>query len=336
MLISADQSLVDETLSIAAAAAVEPTVLTEPSLLFDRWAGLDTVLVGEDCAAAVASLHLPDGPKIHLVGRDPTILATWSMPLRASIVTLPGGAEALSNVFSQRSSAHTSTVVTVRGASGGVGASTLAVGLAYQAAQQGFTSAVVDVDPLGGGIDLLLGAENVAGWRWDRLSQAQGQMGDLSPILPCVDGLHFLSMPRQSAFAVGCEPVAAVLRSLRQTHRFLATDPGRGREASGEECSRIATVQLLVVSTSVRSIAAAHQTLEKWVGVAPQLVIRRDPGTHATEDIIASQLELPVAGVLPHDPRTSAAAEYGEPPGRAVRHRRGWGHACSHLLGRLV
>ena len=54
-------------------------------------------------------------------------------------------------------------VICVVGGSGGVGASTLAAALAFVAARQAARSVLVDTDRLGGGLDLLIGAERVDG-----------------------------------------------------------------------------------------------------------------------------------------------------------------------------
>ena len=69
-------------------------------------------------------------------------------------------------------------------------------GLAFVAARSGQRTALVDLDPAGGGLDLLVGAERLDGWRWPRLASARGHLGDLGDQLPCVDGVEVLSMGR--------------------------------------------------------------------------------------------------------------------------------------------
>ena len=56
--------------------------------------------------------------------------------------------------------------VAVVGGCGGAGASVLAAALAVTAVRHGGRALLVDCDPLGGGLDLVLGAEHVAGLRW--------------------------------------------------------------------------------------------------------------------------------------------------------------------------
>jgi secretion/DNA translocation related CpaE-like protein len=336
LLVSADPRLIDEVLAVAAAVAVQPVVATDASVAAARWGGARTVLVGDDLAAELAAMSLPIGPTVHLVGSDPARLSAWSMPLRASVVELPAGAAWLTGILAGGEDAGLSPVVAVVGGSGGVGASTLAAGLAYRAARRGTSTVLVDADPFGGGIDLLLGAERTSGWRWDRFARAEGQMGDLRPVLPTVEGLGLLSMGRRTVAQLAREPVSAVLGSLRRSYDLIVIDPGRSQLPGSLECCRLATSAVLLASCSVRGVAAAQQTLTTWTGVRPLLVARRRAGTGVGADVVADALQMPVAGVLPDDPELVGAAERGDPPGRSLRRRRGWGRSCATLLEALT
>lgn len=64
--------------------------------------------------------------------------------------------------------------VAVLGGRGGAGASTLACALAVTAARRGLRTVLVDGDPLGGGLDILLGGETAAGLRWPDLMRLTG------------------------------------------------------------------------------------------------------------------------------------------------------------------
>ena len=61
--------------------------------------------------------------------------------------------------------------VAVIGGRGGAGASVLAGGLAVTAARAGLRTLLVDADPLGGGLDLVLGWEELDGLRWPALTE---------------------------------------------------------------------------------------------------------------------------------------------------------------------
>ena len=82
------------------------------------------------------------------------------------------------------------------GGSGGVGATTLACGLAQRGHRQGLQVALVELDPCGGGVDLVFGAEQAKGWRWPDLASATGHIGDLRGQLPNVSGVDLVSTGR--------------------------------------------------------------------------------------------------------------------------------------------
>ena len=63
-------------------------------------------------------------------------------------------------------------VLAVVGGSGGVGASTFAAALATAAAP----ATLIDLDPVSGGIDVLLGIEDVPGARWSGLRLEGGRL----------------------------------------------------------------------------------------------------------------------------------------------------------------
>src|SRR5262249_19534242 len=65
--------------------------------------------------------------------------------------------------------------VGVVGGSGGAGATTFACALGQLAAREG-TAVVVDLDPLGPGLDRVLGLEATEGVRWDELCQTTGRL----------------------------------------------------------------------------------------------------------------------------------------------------------------
>ena len=105
-----------------------------------------------------------------------------------------------------------------------MGCSSLAAGMAGMAAADGHACLLVDLDEHGGGIDLLLGAERLTGWRWPRLAGAMGHLReDLWGRLPVVSGVRVLSMARGSDHRLPRpEAVAAVVPVEATAH---ATPP---------------------------------------------------------------------------------------------------------------
>lgn len=317
---------------LAAAAAQELTARTVGSVgeLTEHWREAGAVFIADEFAAEVAGRALPRRDGVYLAGSDEALLAAWSAPLGARVIGLPAGRAWLGVVLGGGGPGAVRTpVIAVIGGSGGAGASTLATTLACLSARRDRAAALVDVDPIGGGIDLLLGAEQAEGWRWPRLSGADGYVGDLRAYLPVVDGVSLVSMSRGPAIDLARDPLAAILGSLRRAHRLVVLDVGRTFAAAAGEALRLATRVLVVARGSVRSVAATRELIR-----ARQLdtaeVVLRSGAVGAAE--VADALESPVVAELPRDRRLAVAAERGLSPLRAGRRYRA---ACSRLLAHL-
>jgi secretion/DNA translocation related CpaE-like protein len=197
----ADPELLDQVLSVTAVVGVEPLVLSDPGHLRPHWASASMLLLGFDQADRVAAMGLPRRAEVYLVAGEKASAAQaqqWSIRLGAALVPLPASAGWLSEALADVSGTGrvTGGLVCVVGGSGGVGASTLAAGLAFVAARASQRTMLIDADTRSGGLDLLLGAERTAGWRWPRLATARGHLGDLTGQLPAVEGVDLLSMAR--------------------------------------------------------------------------------------------------------------------------------------------
>ncbi len=319
-----------DLVTTAAAALGYGTTVCEPESLAGRWASAGTIFIGLDSAAEVAALELARRERVYLVGADTGAAALWSVPLGAEVIVLPQGRGWLSSVLADRVGGA-GEVVAVLGGSGGVGASTLAAALAWRAADAGRSVALVDADRLGGGIDLLVGAEGEPGWRWPRFAAADGVLGDLREFLPVVDRVSVVSMARGADVELGREALAAVVGSLRRSFELVVIDPGRGGSAVCREALRQAGRSLVVVAGCVRGVAAAGQVVRALAPPAAEAVVRRIPGLRVPDDVVEESLGLPVSAWLRHDPSLAVAAERGERPGLS-RRRGGLGRVCEQLL----
>ena len=328
LVVTADPDLLDSVLSITAAAGLEPTVAADAGALPQDWGSAAMVLIGNDQAAAAAALGLPRRTEVYLVGADaePAEFSSWSIPLGAAVVTLPSSVAWLSAAVAELGGGHRAPtdVVAVVGGSGGVGASTLAAALAYTAAQSSQRTLLVDADPFGGGLDLLLGAEAVPGWRWPRLAGARGQLGDLGGQLPRLDGIEVLSMARSPAgreHGLAAESLRAVLRSAARTHQLTVIDLPRGCTPALEEAVPRAGLVVVVVAGSVRGAAAGAEVLGLLRGNTGRLglVVRRGRPYTVEPDSLADGLGVPLLGCLVEEPALALAADRGDPPGRVAR-----------------
>ena len=342
VLVTGDPVVLSRVQAVTATLGVELSVVQEPADVRAVWASAGLVAVGSDAAAAVAALGLPARRGLLLVGRDeaPAAACTYSTELGAAVLTLPTGAEALAAAVGGRGGRRPGSgrLVAVTGGCGGVGSSTWAAALAVVGARSGTRTALVDLDPRGGGIDLLLGAEQLDGWRWPRLAGARGFLGDLHGQLPHTEGVDVLSSARggEDSLPATAEPVRAVLMSLLRSHPLVVVDLPRDLGAVTAEALRQADELLLLVRADVRGVAAGREAARPLARHCSSLSVLTRTGRFrgVDADAVASALEVPLAGIVPHDPRLTVAAERGEPPGRSSRSP--LARSCRIVLDRLL
>lgn len=328
LLCTAVASLREEVLRAAAVAGREVEVCADPTSVRVGWRDAPLVLVGADLATSLAGHRLPRRPAVCVLseaGADPE---TWrgAVALGAErVLELPGESALLAGLLAGAGEAaeEAAAIVAVLGGRGGAGASTLAVALAVTAARQGRRTLLVDLDPLGGGLDLLLGAEEVAGLRWPDLVHARGRLSgeELAGALPRSHRLTVLSWDRGDVVTLPVAALRTVLRAASPLHDLVVADlPRRPDDAATEALAR-SVVALLVVPAEVRATAAAARVAATAGLVAADLrVVVRGPAPGGlAADLVAGSLGLPLAGTLRPEPGLAAAQERGEPPARGGR-----------------
>ena len=324
VVVTAEERLRDAVLAIAAAAGVEPVLVPDAAQVRPYWRHASLVVVGIDQAEPLAEQGLPGRPDLFVVGGEEAadLLCSWSLPLHARVVVLPSGAASLTTALAQVTRpGRSGPVLAVVGAAGGVGASTLAAALALAGAADARRVMLVDADPMAGGIDLLLGAERTAGWRWPRLAQATGHLGDLTGQLPSVAGVDVLSMARGIAgVGVGADQLTAVLRSAGRSHDLVIVDVSRGPSPLADAAVALADLIVVVARADVRGVAAGRETV-RWLEPEGRLgvVVRLPQSRGVAAESVAQALQLPLLGTLAEDPSLPACADRGEPPGRSPR-----------------
>lgn len=323
---TADPVLARHLLSVVAAVGLAPAEVADDDALPLAWRSAGAVLVGRDRAERVSDLALPPRREVYVVGRDEDRSETyaWSTRLRAAVATLPAGAQDLAGALSGLVlGAGRGALVALVGGSGGVGTSTLASALAACGAREGLRTLLLDTDLAGGGIDILLGAEALSGWRWSRFAAARGHLGDLAGQLPHCDGVDVLAGDRTAGLAgpLRSDQLAAVVESAERSHDLTVVDLPRHLDPAHEEVLRRALIVVLVARADVRGVAAADHAARFLVPRCRELevVVRTGRGHMLAPGLVAEALDLPLAGVLEEDPALPVAAERGHPPGRSAR-----------------
>ncbi|RPK55761.1 Septum site-determining protein MinD [Streptomyces sp. ADI96-15] len=304
------------------------------------------MLVGDD--AAVRMERAPRRPGVLLVGRDQGEPAVWQWAVRIGaehVLRLPDAEAWLVDRIADvvEGAGRIARSVGVVGGRGGAGASTLACALAVTAAAGGSRTVLVDADPLGGGLDVLLGGEQAEGLRWPAFARSRGRMARraLEEALPELHGLRLLSWDRSDTAAVPPQAVRTVLGAARRGGGTVVVD--LPRRAGGEAAEALAQLDLalLVVPAELRAVAAARRmaaVLAPEVGDL-RVAVRPTgtpgmPGGGLAPDAVAALLGLPLAGVVPYDPAAVEAQEAGTPPGSGPRGP--LARFCRELWGRVA
>ena len=226
----------------------------------------------------------------------------------------------------------------VIGGRGGAGASTLAGALAITGVHRGLRTFLLDADPLGGGIDLVLGSEDTGGVRWPDLGSTRGRVSaaSLRDALPAVGQLSVLSWDRGDCLAVPTAAMRSVLSAARRGSDLLVVDLPRRLDDSAQEAVARSSVTLVVVPAEVRAVASAARVVTGLAAFATdvRVVVRGPAPSGLPAEVIADSLGLPLAGFLKSDNGIPAALERGEPP---IRRGRGpMAGLCVQLLDDLL
>ncbi|MFE7622070.1 septum site-determining protein Ssd [Streptomyces sp. NPDC057509] len=321
-----DVELLDDLLRLCAAAGVEPEV---HHTLPDRrggWEEAPMVLVGDDAAARCRGAARRRG--VVLVGRDQDSPGVWRQAVEIGaeyVLRLPDSEGWLVDQIANAAEGvgRPALTVGVIGGRGGAGASTLACALAVAAARAGQRTMLIDGDPLGGGIDVLLGGERAEGMRWPDFAHSQGRVGGgaLEESLPSLHGLRVLSWGRDDWVVIPPPAMRSVLAAARRLGGVVVVDlPRRVDEAVAEALAQL-DLGLVVVPGELRAVAAAKRVVSMAGMVLDDLrVVARGPyASGLDEQWVPDAMGLPLVGEVPLERGLLDEQGRGEPPGGSAR-----------------
>jgi len=326
LLVTRDEPLLDDLLRLAAAAGTTLDVAHDSSAALREWSGASVVLVGVDLAPQVAEQRPPRRDHVHVVGHGPVPDQVFRAALAAGavdVVELPIAeswvVELLTDAVDTRGTAaarpHAYTVGVVPG-SGGSGATTFACALALTAARRRQTM-LLDLDPLGPGVDRVVGLDAPSGVRWDALASSRGRLGSrsLRAALPEKDGLAVLTWDLGSPVDLDAGSVREVLSAARRGNDVVVVDLPRGvDDVTAEVLSRCDRV-LVVANASVAGVASAGKVAAVLGALNENLgVVVCGRGTAVPADEVAATLGLPLVAEVPHQRRLAEHVDLGLGP----------------------
>ncbi|MFF9041555.1 septum site-determining protein Ssd [Streptomyces sp. NPDC014892] len=323
LIVTEDVELLDDLLRLCAAAGARPEVHHGVPESRGRWETAPLVLVGNDAARRLRGAARRRG--VVLVGKDQDDSGVWQRAVEIGadhVLMLPDGEQWLVDRIADVAEGvgRPALTVGVVGGRGGAGASTLACALAVTSARQGTRTLLVDADPLGGGLDVLLGGESADGLRWPAFAASRGRVGGgaLEESLPELHALRVLSWDRGDAVAIPPQAVRAVLAAGRRRGGTVVVDlPRRIDEGVAEALAQL-DMGLLVVPAELRAVAAASRVASAFGMVLRDLrVAVRGPYAPGLDDHeVARLLGLPLAGEVPTE---AGLPDGGTPPGGVPR-----------------
>jgi len=339
-LVSADPGLVDRVVGLAAAAGVDlvcgsdaPTETGALELLLvgaDRIAELVPVLEGQggsmtSVGASRRAARRP-GRGVVVVAQGEVAPQVWRQAVTLGadhVAVLPEADQwLLDRLLDVGSGEPEAVVVAVVGGRGGAGASTLAAALSVTAATEGIEPVLVDLDPWGGGLDLVLGAEDLPGLHWEDLSGLRGRLqpGLLTTGLPQVCGVRLLTWSREVDPVLPVAALRPVLDAAVRESDLVVLDLPRRLDEPAAGVLGAADEVVLVVPAEVRATAAAGRLAGELRPLCRRLrlVVRGPAPTGLTATAVADALGLPLLGEVRAEPGLAAALDRGvAPPVRA-------------------
>ncbi|GAA4515015.1 MULTISPECIES: septum site-determining protein Ssd [Nonomuraea] len=340
LVITEDRDLLDDLVRVAAAAGAQIDVAHAPAHARPFWSLAPLVVVGADLADAVAACAPPARDRVLLVTRAPDDPDTWRRCVSVgaqAVVPLPDEERRLVEEFADAMEPHprSGAVLCVIGGRGGAGASVLSACLALRASGDRLRTLLVDADPLGGGLDALLGQEETQGARWADLVARQGRISSsaLQGALPCFGDLAVLSFHRGEVRPIPREAMRSVLEAGRRGFDLVIVDLPRHLDAAAAEALGRATTTLLVVTADVRGVLSAAQVLRQAAEHTSDIRAVIRPGV-LDADAAAASLSIPAAAHLPDHPRLTATLNRGELP--RLGPRTTLGALCTTLLHDLL
>ncbi len=185
----------------------------------------------------------------------------------------------------------------VLGGSGGVGASAFAAALAEAAGG----ATLIDLDPVGGGIDVLLGIEDLPGARWSALHLDGGYL-DPAQLAGRLPRLRTVAVLAADVAPPGPDEVTQVIAAASELGTVvldLPRAPSPVRAAALDACA----LCVVVAAAEVRALVAARSVLRSLPDIPTGIVLRR--GGLATVEAMPL-LGAPLLGVLPGVDRNAA------------------------------
>jgi secretion/DNA translocation related CpaE-like protein len=313
LVLTQSDRLLQRVITAADAAGLAFDVADEPAP--EQWVRAPLVVVGADQLTRCVEARLPARDGVLVVTDDAESESLWcqAFQLGAQVTRLPGGEDLLEKHLAYGTDRPVGgTVLAVMGGRGGAGATAFAACLAQVACRRGAHTLLVDGDPLGGGIDLLVGAEELDGERWPAFLHTRGPLPPdaLRGSLPRVGPLTVLSRHHSDPTAIPVAAMQSILDGGRREYDLVVVDLPRWPDPAATLALRLASAAVVVVPADIRAVSAARGVVDQASRHTAELSVLVREG-NLPPQAIAETLGLPCAGMLPYERRLADDIDSG-------------------------
>lgn len=281
----ADPELADNTDRVAAAVGLRALRIQAPNR--KSWISAAAAVIDEDGARRCARAGMPRRDGVFVLGTSDPSPSLWEAAIEVGaqqLVVVPAQEAELVRHLSEAAEAGNTAsrrgrVIAVAAGRGGGGASVFAAALAQSAGAQsvGGGALLVDLDPCGGGIDLLMGTETTPGLRWPELADASGRLSwtAVREGLPRSRDVSVLSCTR-IYHEIEAGAAAAIVGAGRRGGATVVCDIPRSLTTAAVCALEMADLVAIVTSCDVRGAAATSAVAGVIRSVNPNvgLVVR--------------------------------------------------------------
>ena len=311
-----DPQLRDELDRVAAAVGVRVVHAGGGSVSRKTWSAAAAVVLDGAAAHQCGQAVLPRRAHVSILTAAEPATETWTAAITVGaqhVLRLPEQARELIRALAEaveaaRDDGPRGEVVAVIGGCGGAGASLFAVAVAQAAGD----ALLVDLDPWGGGIDLVMGGESTPGLRWPDLALQGGRLNwsAVREALPRHRGISLLSGTRRG-YELGGPPVDAVVDAGRRGGVTVVCDLPRRLTDATQAALDAADLVVVVTRCDVRACAATAAMAPVLAGINPSLgLVVRGPspgGLRSTE--VADIAGLPLLASIKAQPQLAQQLE---------------------------
>lgn len=302
----------------------------ERAMMPGGWLRAPVVLLDAAAVEGLAASGLPKRKRVVVLAGQPMTGAQWQacVALGVDRVMMADDSDydlvrLLADATDEATPGTPGRVIAVIGACGGAGSSVFAAAVALAAAGAG-RSVLVDADPGGSGLDVLLGMEAARGARWGDVSASRGRIPEdaLWRALPGIPGSRgsavLLGFGPDLEMPGGWEALGAVLDAVQRAGSSAVIDLPRQRVEPVDRVVSRADLTVMIAPADVRGCYAAARLLPGLTGLGARLglVVRGpSPGGVGPGDVAAA-LSVPLIAAMRPQPGLARSIDRGSGLGR--------------------